>query len=60
MITLLTKRTVTENLLSKFNKQQHSYKTKQPVGMFLIQYVLQYIYIYILRLNIKVNKKAYE
>lgn len=37
MITLLTKRTVTENLLSKFNnKQQHGYKTKQPIGMFLV------------------------
>ncbi|XP_018364120.1 PREDICTED: uncharacterized protein KIAA1841 homolog [Trachymyrmex cornetzi] len=32
MTALLTKRTVTENLLSKFNKQQHGYKTKQPVG----------------------------
>ncbi|KYQ59441.1 hypothetical protein ALC60_01426 [Trachymyrmex zeteki] len=31
MTALLTKRTVTENLFSKFNKQQHSYKTKQPV-----------------------------
>lgn len=33
MIVLLTKRTITENLLSKsYNKQQHSYKTKQPIG----------------------------
>lgn len=33
MIALLTKRTVTENLLSKFSNK-HGYKTKQPVGMF--------------------------
>ncbi|XP_011871344.1 PREDICTED: uncharacterized protein KIAA1841 homolog [Vollenhovia emeryi] len=32
MIALLTKRTVTENLLSKFNNKQHGSKTKQPVG----------------------------
>lgn len=33
MMALLTKRTVTENLLSKsYNKQQHNYKTKQPIG----------------------------
>lgn len=32
MIALLTKRTVTENLLSKFNNKQHVSKTKQPVG----------------------------
>ncbi|KAL0119727.1 hypothetical protein PUN28_007875 [Cardiocondyla obscurior] len=33
MITLLTKRTATESLLSKFNnKQQHTYKIKQPIG----------------------------
>jgi len=40
MTALLTKRTVTENLFSKFNKQQHGYKTKQPVGMFSVQYIL--------------------
>ncbi|GAB1861474.1 hypothetical protein CAJAP_02553 [Camponotus japonicus] len=32
MIVLLTKRTVTENLLSKSYNKQHSYKTKQPIG----------------------------
>ncbi|XP_012224607.1 SANT and BTB domain regulator of class switch recombination isoform X2 [Linepithema humile] len=32
MIALLTKRTVTENLLTKSYKQQHSYKNKQPIG----------------------------
>ncbi|XP_050458907.1 SANT and BTB domain regulator of class switch recombination isoform X2 [Cataglyphis hispanica] len=33
MIILLTKRTMTENLLSKsYSKQQHSYKAKQPIG----------------------------
>lgn len=32
MIALLTKRTVTENLLMKSYKQQHS-KNKQPIGM---------------------------
>ncbi|XP_029668048.1 uncharacterized protein KIAA1841 homolog isoform X1 [Formica exsecta] len=33
MIVLLTKRTVMENLLSKsYSKQQHNYKTKQPIG----------------------------
>lgn len=37
MIALLTKRTVTENLLSKLNNKQHGCKIKQPVGMFLIR-----------------------
>ncbi|XP_077255848.1 SANT and BTB domain regulator of class switch recombination isoform X1 [Temnothorax americanus] len=32
MTALLTKRTVTENLLSKFNNKQHGCRTKQPVG----------------------------
>ncbi|KAL6256822.1 hypothetical protein P5V15_011761 [Pogonomyrmex californicus] len=32
MITLLTKRTFTENLLSNVNNKQHGYKTKQPIG----------------------------
>lgn len=32
MTALLTKRTVTENLLSKFNNKQYGYKIKQPIG----------------------------
>lgn len=49
MKALLTKRTAMENLLSKFNKKQHGCKTKQPIGMFLMQYYVLYI---------KVNKKT--
>lgn len=42
MIILLTKRMMTENLLSKsYSKQQHSYKAKQPIGMFL-KYIIIY------------------
>lgn len=33
MVTFLTKKTMTENLVSKsYNKQHHGYKTKQPIG----------------------------
>lgn len=38
MIALLTKRTVTENLLSKFNNKQYGCKIKQPIGTFLMYY----------------------
>lgn len=38
MIALLTKRTVTENLLAKFNNKQYGCKIKQPIGMFLMYY----------------------
>lgn len=35
MVTFLTKKTMTENLVTKsYNKQHHGYKTKQPIGMF--------------------------
>lgn len=40
MIVLLTKKTVTENLLSKSYNKQHSYKTKQPIGMFLMYIII--------------------